>query len=389
MFLRKNKLISCILTMILVVGMVFFAQPSWVANATTKQEIDKTQNEKKELENKLDKTQDKLDDLKDEHKQLKKELNNLNAQLNQVSDELAVLDEQIREKDAQIDATKQALTDAVEKEEWQYECMLVRVRKMYEKNDKSYVNAILDEGSFSEMLNTADRFERIAQYDQQKLQEFKDNRAYIEEVEATLEAEKVELDNLLVQAEAKKSKVSGLISQTSNSITKYAGAIEDAEKKALEYEAEIKKKDEDLEYLKKKYAEELKKSQAAAKGTWRDISQVKFADGDRKLLANIIYCEAGAESYEGQLAVGAVVINRVLSGSYPDTVVGVVYQKSQFTPASSGRLELALSADKATSSCYKAADEAMAGMSNVGSCVYFRMNTPSISGKVIGCHVFY
>ena len=52
-------------------------------------------------------------------------------------------------------------------------------------------------------------------------------------------------------------------------------------------------------------------SQAAANGTWRDISEVSFAEGDRRLLANLIYCEAGGEPYVGQVAVGSVVINRV------------------------------------------------------------------------------
>ena len=116
---------------------------------------------------------------------------------------------------------------------------------------------------------------------------------------------------------------------------------------------------------------------------------MSFADGDRKLLANIIYCEAGSEPYEGKLAVGAVVINRVLSSKFPDTVVGVVYQRNQFSPASSGRLDLSLAADKATSACYQAADEAMSGVNNIGTCVYFRTPIEGLTGTQIGGHIFY
>lgn len=130
-------------------------------------------------------------------------------------------------------------------------------------------------------------------------------------------------------------------------------------------------------------------SAAAAKATWRDISEVTFADGDKKLLANIIYCEAGAEPYAGKLAVGAVVINRVLSSKYPDTVVGVIYQKSQFSPVASGRYELALAVDKANADCYKAAEEAMSGVTNVGSCLYFRTPIDGLTGIAIGGHIFY
>ena len=52
-------------------------------------------------------------------------------------------------------------------------------------------------------------------------------------------------------------------------------------------------------------------SQKAANATWRDISDISFEEGDRYLLANLIYCEAGGEPYDGQLAVASVVINRV------------------------------------------------------------------------------
>ena len=114
-------------------------------------------------------------------------------------------------------------------------------------------------------------------------------------------------------AETEKSKVSGLISQTSNSIAKYAGDISEAEQRALAYEQEIKQKEENLETLRKKLAEEIAMSQKAANATWRDISDISFEEGDRYLLANLIYCEAGGEPYDGQLAVASVVINRVRS----------------------------------------------------------------------------
>lgn len=129
-------------------------------------------------------------------------------------------------------------------------------------------------------------------------------------------------------------------------------------------------------------------SQKAANATWRDISDISFEEGDRYLLANLIYCEAGGEPYDGQLAVASVVINRVRSSVYPNTVVGVIYQNKQFSPVASGRLELALAANKATSRCYQAADEAMSGVTNVGNCVYFRTPVEGLTGISIGGHIF-
>jgi spore germination cell wall hydrolase CwlJ-like protein len=127
----------------------------------------------------------------------------------------------------------------------------------------------------------------------------------------------------------------------------------------------------------------------ARQSKWRNISEVTFEEGDRYLLANLIYCEAGGEPYEGQVAVGAVVINRLLSSRYPDTVTGVIYQRKQFSPVQLGMLANALAVNKATASCYRAADEAMAGVSNVGNCLYFRTPIPGLTGIAIGGHIFY
>ncbi len=120
----------------------------------------------------------------------------------------------------------------------------------------------------------------------------------------------------------------------------------------------------------------------------RNLSDVSFSGSDRDLLAAIIQCEAGGEPYAGKIAVGAVIMNRVCSGAFPDTVVGVVYQPGQFQPVRSGRLAIRL-AEGANEECYRAADEVMAGANNIGNCLFFRTVVPGIQGTIIGNHVFY
>ena len=365
------------------------AEQMVVSATSTMEQIQQTQQEINNLENQLNQTQENLEDLRDEHSSLEGELNNLNAQLTEISNTLADLEQQIADKEQEIADTQASLEEAKETESWQYACMVIRIKDMYERNDTNYLNAILGMNNFDEMLNAADFFEQIGRYDREKLEEFKENRRLIEEQEALLQVEKTQLDSLKVAAEAEKNKVSGLISQTANAMTSYAGQISEAEQRALEYEAQIKSEEANLETLQKKLQEEMAMSQAAAAGSWRDISEVSFAEGDRYLLANLIYCEAGAEPYAGKLAVGSVVINRVLSSVYPDSVVGVIYQRKQFSPVASGRLDLALAANKATAECYQAADEAMSGVTNVGNCVYFRTPIEGLTGINIGGHVFY
>lgn len=115
---------------------------------------------------------------------------------------------------------------------------------------------------------------------------------------------------------------------------------------------------------------------------------VSASSSDTQLLAAIIQCEAGGEPYSGQLAVGAVVMNRVKSGSFPNSISGVIYQSGQFTPASSGKLARVLSSGKISSSCYQAAAEALSGADNTGGAKYFHAGT-SGSGTVIGSQIFY
>lgn len=376
---------------VLIAGAAFTAYGSFAVSAkpSTQEQIDATENEIKQWENKRDENDKQLGKLNKEQKSLKDELDELNEQMRQVAENLENLENQISEKEQEIFDTQAALDEAKATEERQYECMVANIRYMYESNDDSIVASLLIKGSFSEMLNAVDYMERVAAYDRKLMNEYTANREYIEQEEARLQQEKIELDNLKVQAEAERSKVSALISQTSKKIAQYADEIEEAERKAREYEEELKKAEADLEVLKKKLKEEMALSQAAANAQWRDISEVTFADGDRYLLANLIYCEAGAEPYEGKLAVGSVVINRVLSSKYPNTVVGVIYAPKQFSPAASGRLALALDKNKATQQCYQAADEAMSGVTNVGNCVYFRTPIPGLTGISIGGHIFY
>ena len=106
------------------------------------------------------------------------------------------------------------------------------------------------------------------------------------------------------------------------------------------------------------------------------------------LLAALIYCEAGSESYEGKLAVGAVVMNRVRSGAYPNSIHGVIYASGQFTPAMNGKLNSVYASGGYSAECVQAAQEALAGVSNVGDLTHFRRNNGR-EGLVIGNHVFY
>lgn len=114
---------------------------------------------------------------------------------------------------------------------------------------------------------------------------------------------------------------------------------------------------------------------------------IKCSDSELDMLAAIIQCEAGGESYKGQVAVGAVVVNRVKSGRYPNSVESVIKQKSQFSPVRSGSFARVLKKG-ARSSCYKAAKAALSGESPVGNAKSFRAGH-SKKGTQIGNQYFF
>ena len=378
------------LLLALTLAIALVSVPTGIVYATSTQEkLNQAQEDKKQTQSQLNETKENLEGLKEEKNNLEGKLADLNNKLTTVSNNLNDLEDQIASKQTEIEETEEELAEAKEIEEYQYESMKARIRFMYERSDYALLETLLGSGSLAEALNKADYVEQVAAYDRQKLEEYEATRIKIQEEEAKLKKEKEELDELHAQVKAEKKKYNSYVNQTASEIKMTSSQISDAEAQALAYEAQIKEQEANIEYLKKKLAEEQALSKLAAQSSWRDISEVTFEENDRYLLANLIYCEAGGEPYAGQLAVGAVVINRVLSSVYPNTMTGVIYQKYQFSPVGSGRLAIALSQNKATASCYKAADEAMAGQTNVGNCVYFRTPIPGLTGIQIGGHIFY
>lgn len=363
--------------------------PFTVQATSTKEQLEQAEQERKNAQEQVNQAQAGVDQLEDVKQGLQGQLNSLNSQLDEVGQNLDQLEAGILEKEKEIEMTTAALEEAKLTEEEQYESMKQRIRFMYERSQFTYMEMILSAGSIAELLNRSEYINKLAEYDRRMLEEFKETREEIAETEQLLLTEKEELNTLHANAVEEQKKVNTLVSNTANGIAVYADQISTVEAAIEAKEAEIKKQDENIAYLKKKLAEEQAMSSLAANSSWRDISQVTFEEGDRYLLANLIYCEAGGEPYEGQVAVGSVVMNRVLSSVFPDTVVGVIYQRKQFSPVASGRLALALAENRATERCYRAADEAMAGMTNVGNCVFFRTPIEGLTGISIGGHIFY
>ncbi|MCR5178477.1 MAG: cell wall hydrolase [Lachnospiraceae bacterium] len=370
---------------------LLFGQCVQYAAATekTRKELEEAKQQHEQSVYELSEQEDSINQLNAEKDSLLGQLSDLNTQLTEVSESLEEIEAQIHDKEGAISVAAAQLSEAEKVRDEQYAAMKKRVQFIYEKQNFLMTDMLFGSSSFADFLNQSHYVARLSAYDRRMLEIFAANGEKITEKKEQLEHDRALLDEYQNKQEAEQSRVSGLLDSTAGRIASYEGQIDMAESVADQIAERLKRQEDDIKLLEARLEEEKRLSALAKKSTWRDISGISFAEGDRYLLASIIYCEAGAEPYDGKVAVGAVVINRVRSGVFPDTVVGVIYQAHQFTPVSTGRLALALAGSKATEDCYRAADEAMKGYTNVGNCVYFRTPVKGLSGISIGGHIFY
>ncbi|MCI9008428.1 MAG: cell wall hydrolase [Lachnospiraceae bacterium] len=147
------------------------------------------------------------------------------------------------------------------------------------------------------------------------------------------------------------------------------------------------------DYGEAKTIEEVRKEEAERKAAEEkekrtaNLGAIAASADDLTLLAALIQAEAGNQPYEGQVGVGAVVMNRVRSGAYPNSIQAVISAPGQFGPVASGRVSAILAAGP-KASCMQAAQAALNGETTVGTLTHFR-RAGGIDGLVIGNHVFY
>ena len=382
-----KKLICIVLMTAMMAEPMVYGPVSAYANSTS-DKIKEAEKMQQDTKQQLGQTQNTLNQLKDSKKAIQNSLNNLNEQIDEKSEEMSDLQDQIEEKEANIAAVEKEYEDAVEQADEQYRFVKIRIRKIYESGADSIYDLLFNSSGMADFLNKAVYIAKMNDYDDKMLEKFRNLQDEAAKKKETLLSENAELQELYEEAEQEAGDLQDLADSTKNSLVSYAGAISEKEKEALEYEAKLLAGQQTIAQLKSKLKEEEELAKKAEKMEFRDLSEVSIASGDRDLLAAIIQCEAGGEPYAGKIAVGAVIMNRVRSAAFPNTIAGVVYQPMQFQPVRSGRLAIRL-AEGANETCYKAADEVLAGANNIGKCLFFRTVVPGIKGTIIGHHVFY
>ena len=397
--LKLRKLIAAGLTFIMAAtfAVPFFAYPDQLM-ADTQDDLDAVNKQLEELRNK--------------QSELNESYGELNEKLSASGEKIASIEDAINAKQTEIDRSNEDIASMQEEIDQQYAAMKLRIQFMYENNNATILSTLLSAESLSDLLSKSEYIQQISNYDHQKMQELSDLLASLKETQAKLEEEMAELVTLKEDAAREADNFAVLLSQCQTELDTTSDSITDAEALALEYEKQIeqemlerqRREMEALEAAKKAQEEADKANSAGNPSHTGGNSSSGSAMVDQNVLNNvlknhttedvamlaaIIECEAGNQSYEGKCAVGSVVINRVADPRFANSISGVIYAPYQFSPVASGRFAIVL-ARGANAACTQAAIDVLNGYININA-LYFHVYDSSVDvgGTVIGDHVFY
>lgn len=322
-----------------------------------------------------------LDKLKQEQAALSSELDDLNSQLEASGNSLNNITTRISSKQHEIDTLNSNISDMEAEKQRQYDAMKLRIQYMYESNDYSFMDVLMKSTDMADLLKKADYARQISDYDRSMLADLNNLITSLNQNKVSLNNDMTELVSLQQQAVAQSESIKSLIGAKQSKIDANSEGIKNAEALALEYEKKLE------EEAAARQLKEIKKLSATDEVI--NNTPISYDTSDLAMMAAIIECEAGNQSYEGKLAVGSVVVNRINSPRFGNTLQAVLYAPSQFSPVASGRFSIVL-ARGANEECTRAAKEVLDGHITINA-LYFHVYNSEVDtgGTVIGDHVFY
>ncbi len=371
-----------------------------------KEESQKASDAVKDINNQKQQVEGAKQQLEGQANSLTGQISNLNNQISNVTGEISETEADIAEVEADIATLNERLELTQASLDSQKESMKLRIQYMYENKSTNTLINFLECGSISEFLQRLEYMAEITAYDQAAVEKFAATQKEIEDTKSAIEEKGQQLSAYQDNLKSKKSQLGVLVSDTSTAlnvtnsqIADTQAAIEQLEKQlddAKAYEKRIQKQYQDAQVA---LAEKLAGEHGGYTGGY------STSDEETLILAALIQAEAANQGDAGRLAVGSVVMNRVASSKFPNTVSGVVYASGQFAPVTSGRVALIL-AEGPNSACQYAAAQAIAGNTNTDAlffCTYTYAQAlhdsqvaagqsgflDRTSGTTINAHYFY
>ena len=331
---------------------------------------------------------DDIEELEDQTSALESELEGINQDILSLSEDISSTEMQVEILNGEILRTSDALEEAENNEEKQYEAMKIRIKYMYEHGNASLLELLFSAEDMADFLNKADFIESLSEYDrlQDVHQEIADQKSVLEEQQASLTE---------LQASLKTQQ-------------------EELQKKADETSTNLEEVNAKLEKAREEEAARIAAEKAAAEAAAQAAAQAGSSGGsgnsggggynnsvvnggsisastsETTLLAALLDCEA-IHNYDAMLAVATVIMNRVESPRFGNSITSVIYAPGQFEPVWTGRLESRLNAGP-TDLAVQVAQDAINGsrLAAVADCYYFLYaGSTNRDGVNIGNNLFF
>lgn len=313
---------------------------------------------------------------------LQNQLDDLNGQLSSLATQLDSTSSSVEELAAQVEKSKLDLAAARLNESLQYDAMKDRIKFIYEGGNVSLLQILFSSENMSDFLNKAEYVSSISEYDRDMLKELKAVRDTVQKKQEELEKRQKDLTVLQEDLKAKREALTSQISSTSTELSDYQAQLERA--KAAEAALQAAKDREKVAQI------QVPASSQPAADVVSTVEPMPYPDtSDLVLFAAILEAEAGGNA-DGLLAVATVIMNRVSSPRFPNTLSEVIYQSGQFAPTWDGNLQRIL-AKGPSALAYSTAQAALAGQrhSAVANCYFFHAAWTGKEGVNVGGNVFW
>ena len=355
---------------------------------------------------------DTIDNLQNQTSALENELKGINQDILTLSEKISDTEMQVELLNSDIDKTQDDLEKAQKNEDQQYEDMKSRIKYMYEHGSATMLEMLFSAENMSDFLNKADFIENLSNYDRKALNNLKDVHQQIADQKADLEAQQASMKDLQNQLQTQQTQLQAKAAATSTNLNEVNAKLQKAKEEEAARQAEEARKQAEAAAK----DEAAAKAEAAASANKANTSSSSgnsgnsgssssgsssssggsnssgsaIASDDLTLLAAILQCEAHYD-YDSMLAVATVIMNRVYSSRFPNSIHDVIYAQGQFAPVWTGSLDRVLKQGPRSLSIQVAQDAINgARLAAVADCYYF-LYAPSTSrtGVVIGDNVFF
>lgn len=268
--MKKNK--KRIFVTGLCIALVFCSFEKYMLNDIPKVYASKISDLKKKNEEdqkKLDEIDTQIDELSGEQQGIEEEINILSEQIAEIMASMAILEEELAAKKEEVEQAKNNLEEAKEVEAKQYASMKLRIKSMYENGNMNYLDIFMSSASMDELLNKADYIEKIHEYDQKMLQDYKAAREKVEALNEQLEIEEAELEATQHELEEEQQGAEQARAELEEISADYVVQISKAKQQAEVYKVQIKQQNEQIKKLeeeeRRRAEEERRKAEEAAR----------------------------------------------------------------------------------------------------------------------------